>query len=677
MCESQNNACRHHRLPWIWIIWFLLALPGLLAGCSKDNSDPSPTQPIDDTYTGEALFEESTAAIAQAKAAAFAALQGGTIAEALAEAAASLLADPNVASAVCVTPTTRDPYLVAEFTNGIVFTMPVVRLEQAVPDPKINVVEKPSLSSLSPTKNLALAANNKAIFLDLPEFETSVSLLSRLANLKGFNETYKSTFTVNDLRNLTDYGLVYISSHGHLFEHQGQDYFELMTWQKRDTVTELQMLAANELQNLKVTLGDGLYVVGIENPYFLDNSYYWVTDRFIGSLPGSFPENCIFYADCCQSTMVGSHGTANPMAAALGLKNVGAYLGWDNTVYNEESRRATNYLISYGLGYVASGLLGVPTKTPPLRPFSLQDSFVSLQILGWDGDSHSPPTHLELFDFSRGSTELSLVPSIGQVIVDVDLADKKEELKILGDFGGRRGRVHLREDPQIAAGAQELTVRNWEDSQIICDLGGEKHGYVVVSLDGRTSNEHPLSQWTGAFEITGTSSSGIGPTVNVNMNAVWRAEIVEERPMPELPPLPEYGWASTMLSLEASCDYVFSGIFEDSRYIYEYREEMNTGNQPVEINGQEVFMGTVTLKPSEASATIQVTFTKNAVVMKTDKQNPELPPVQDTVLVPVPVYLQASMDAKGTISPGSQAGVFMTTWDEIAPESPVLDSTRR
>jgi len=211
----------------------------------------------------------------------------------------------------------------------------------------------------------------------------------------------------------------------------------------------------------------------------------------------------------------------------------------------------------------------------------------------------------------------------------------------------------------------------------MADLDGDGCGYVVVKVDGRKSNPHPLSRWEGDMDVSGTVPSGIGPDIELTMQTSWRAEIVEERADVTMLPIIESGWTSTLFGLESNCDFEFSGIFEDANYIYEYPDGANTGNLSASLNGTEMFLGTVTLKPTPGIAFFNIVFAREALVMKTDKNDPNANPVPEQIQVTVAMIFEAPMSRYGSISSGEQAVPYNLSWPNMEPRFPPNDDTQR
>ena len=665
-------SCSHLAIPVFLMI--------LMTGCGGDDGgNPTQPDPGGGTTTDDPLYEETSALIEQTAAVVEAALVTQDVAEALSLGAAVMLADTCVASVQVMNTDTDDPYLIAEFTNGIVFSMPVVHLDLIDDSPPESAFKDPVPRTYG-GKSQLLPGNRNALFLDLPEFHTDVSTLAAVARDIGYHlDNVIIDPQVDDFSGLDSYGLVYIGTHGSNFDHNGRNYFGLLTHEKRTASRDSLYLQRHDFQDVAVRLQFCVYIEEDEQLGIADDTYYAVTDRFFEKYTGPMPDGSLVYIDACQSATRTSPTVIPPLADIMRSKGTGAYFGWDNFVHVATSKRAMNYLLANAMGNIPEGLQMVPTKTPPIRPHSVQDCFFSLQSKGWHIDQWSH-YHAELLfmDFSEGSTEMVLRPSIGAIIVRTDPEEKTQELELLGDFTDEQGRVFVAETPaETMPGGIELTVKDWKNDMVLAYMQEGCNGYVVVEVNGRLSNPHPLTEWSSQFTVVGTQPGGIGPNINLEMNTRWRGEIVCERPMPEMDPFPMYGWTVPGLGLDSFCAYDYIGTFEYERFIYEYPEDLNRKTIYTHLTGSQMYYGTMTIKPAEGTVTIQLSFYQDAKALVTDKQNPEAPPEERNIPVTVGFWVDTTIDAEGTIAEGDVATPYAISWGQMQAESPPLETTGR
>lgn len=669
-----SNFTRKNNL-WFPILFISLLVTFGGCGGSDDDSDPGGGGLTDPPEDVEPLYEETSEAIEDAAAIVTLSLADMEISEAMEAAALAMLTHDCVSSAQCVTQEGADPYLIAEFTNGIIFTMPVVRISSDLEQKSTSKAK--ALPTAPPVEGIIelgmdQPGNRESIFFDLDEFQTDVYFWTEYMADAGYSTPNRiSLFDVEDFKNLNNYAVVYVATHGHFIVHEGNAYFGFHTTQLRNTESDLLFIADQDFQDVAVTLDEIVYIIGNEDPYVSEDINYAVTNEFIEKYSGAFPDNSFFYADACNSATPFPTDDLPPLMVSLFNLNVGTVLGWTLEVNNDYAKRAGNYLMGQMLGQFTENLDFIPITNPAIRPYSLEQAFTALHRQNWQFD----PDGSELIFFGNG--EMFLRPSINQIIVDVDLEQETEQLKLLGNFGSQPGHVILCEDAQNPNSGDALSFSNWEDGEVMVDLDGNGCGYVVVRVDGRLSNPHPLSQWEGDMEVSGTILSGVGPDFELTMQTSWRAEIVEERADVSMLPVEESGWTSTLFGLESSCDFEFSGIFEDANYIYEYPDGANTGNLAASLNGTEMFLGTVTLKPTPGTVFFNIVFAREALVMKTDKHEPNAQPVPDQIQVTVAMMFEAPMSRYGSISSGEQSVPYHLSWPDMEPRFPPNDDTGR
>ena len=535
------------------------------------------------------------------------------------------------------------------------------------------------------SRSISFCDNTFVLLLNDPEFKTDVlQWKSFFDKQPGYYCQYDNTVSVEDFQSLDAYGFVYISSHGDTFSYNNESYFQFDLPHPRNTADDLQYIKNGDFQDISVILETRIYVVENEDPYVRENINYAVTQKYIKKYSGSFPDDFIFFADACFSASPirpkGSTGDYTvPLVKTLQKKGSGNILGWDHMVHFEDSIRAGNFLIGQMMGDF-TGLSQIGFTGLPFRPYSLPDAFTALQHKTWQYDRYGTELVLYVDD------EAILRPSVQQLIVDIDLDRQTEELIILGNFGEISGSILLCENANNPDGGSAMSWTDWQDDRVRVNLGGDDCGYVAARVNGINGNLHPLSRWeiTG-MEVTGTQTGNAGPDVKLTIDASWRAEIVDERGLitegETVPatgwadPLPELSRSSSLLDLASTCDYEFTGTFEDDDYIYEYPDGMNKDSKTVFLKEEEMFFGVVALQPDLNTATIQINFRLNAQVLKTEKKTGETQ--MDEIPVIVPLYFTAEMEMTGKITGGEEIIPYAYSWPDIEPEFPPTTETAR
>ncbi|MFW6139356.1 MAG: hypothetical protein ACOC7U_09295 [Spirochaetota bacterium] len=488
-------------------------------------------------------------------------------------------------------------------------------------------------------------------------------------------------------KTLGSYSLVHINTHGDLINWNNTRYTAIGTNDKRNTDQDLAYEINGDFESIRVVLGRGVYVVGNEDPWVSEDTYYFVTDRFFDTYVSSFPDYSLVYMDACYSAF---RPINNPPPELPPLpkvlienKNVASYLGWTLRVANEAAIRASNYLYTC----MFSDNERFEPKNPPLIPWGLTDSFDGLQTLGYEIDEFKyrswwQQAELIMIPKNYGSQDqfdLRLLPTITGLNAVVDPVEQTAKLEILGDFGQKSGQAWKCDQPQGSEliSCDQLSVESWDEYKIAVDITGctDCTGYIMVSVDDRDSNLVPLTLWKGELTISGTCSD-IGPDVDGTVQFSASGEIVDERSHPETEPQITFAQFAAPFSLNSKFEYQFSGTFEDSSYIYYYPAESNQGTLNVSASNIPAFTGAVMLDPEESIASFQITILAEAFVQKTDKNTLKM--TTDTISVPIPLVFDADMTRYGTIQAGSEPlGTLSVEWDQIVPESAPDQDTPR
>lgn len=635
-----------------------------LAGCS---SEPAPNghdpPPAADVYALSEAALDDMGALVESRI-----REGATLEQALAD-AAELLRARDVVSAVELSTSGGRTNFVVTFVNGVHFVMPV-RWFDALPAPSPTGARSGALSA-------GLPASKQALFVDTMEFPTQADLTGIIVDRHGYDVRAVTDPGVEDYVGIDAYDLVYIGTHGHYYELDGVPHYALATSTFRDSRYEgedgLVGLPAGNGGTVVILRGFAGTKSGgaVVDPW----TRYGVNEAFIRDHNGAFGDDAVVYVDACGSTQRPRPDVAPPLLGVLAEMNVRHYLGWDAPVRNGTAIAASNYLFTRLVGDVPAGLYETPEPAPPTRAFTLHEAFAGAEAEGKTVDSTGAT--LEYMDLTQGQRAALLVPIVDGVLADVDVMQQTESLEISGVFGDRPGKVKLCDTPPMGenlAGCTDLSVKSWADDEIVVDYSGEGDGagHLVVAVDGRFGTFAPLTGWEGTLTVSGQLSA-IGPNVNVDIDARFVAEIVDERPSPDATPEPAFAQSAGLFGLDSRAKYQLTGTFEDTAYRYTYT---TNGETPPNVDGMPAFHGAVVLDPAEGKATFQVTLVVQAMVRRVDKQTA----LVETLPMPVavPFVAEASLQPDGTIEGGSAPlGSLTVRWDTITPTAGPDDDTPR
>lgn len=619
-------------------------------------------------------------------------LTSGDIDDAYRQLAADLESDPSVV-AVKLVDTEDQVQVYAKLDNGAILTFPYIEIPEPPPgyDIKAKLKQKPSapLQKISPQANFDLPFTKKAIFLELQGLPTNASELADMADENGYEVSRNQHAGVEFFKTLGNYSIVHVNTHGDAIEWENVWYTALGTDDKRNTEQDLAFEENGDFEAIRVVLGRGVYVIGKDDPYVSEDTYYFVTDRFFATYVNNFPNYSLFYADACYSAYypysLKDSGVLQPLARELiNNKNVAAYLGWTKRVSNPAAIRASDYLYTRML---ANNERFEP-KNPPLVPWGLTESYDGLQTAGYERDDFSSrrkyrQAELQMIPKNYQSPDqydVRLLPTISGLSVVVDIDEETTKLEVMGDFGPNKGKVWKCDQDKSAqaSSCNELTVDTWDEFEIVADISGcnDCNGYIMATVDDRESNYHPLSKWKGDLTVTGQATS-IGPNINGTVKFEGLGEIVDERAHPESEPQISFSQTAVDFGLNTKFEYQFSGNFEDPVFFYEYPVGQNKGEIMVSAGGKTAFAGAIAVNPEELVAKFQSTIIVEATVKKTTK---DLPPVTTTEKMPVviPLVFDADITRYGTIQGGNEnIGLIKVEWNQITPENAPDEKTSR
>jgi len=403
-----------------------------------------------------------------------------------------------------------------------------------IPSTKVGPVPLPENVRIP---NSGLPSSTDAVFMNTLGSNFYSPITQTLANwlgAKGYG-AYTGQETVEALRNISDVGVLFFSTHG------GAGYFEITA---ADSAYSLWTSSIATKANLPTYMADlrakrlsiqvGIVDV-LPNGDTLVQAHYGITSKFVNYYWPSFPNNAMVYIDAC-----GSDGPfAQPFKRAILAKNAGVYFGWTYSMYSDASNLLAQFLIDRLLG---ANLYQSYKENPPQRPFDYVSIFQDLQSRNLlkhpTVDSLAAPGGFTEFKYTAGAGDFGLlVPSIRYMAV----VEHFDTLYVTGFFGsdpGARGRVIV--------GGTELLIYSWEPWLIqtfIPNTGVGSVGPVTVEIDGmsgtpplikRSSNVVNLTQWEGVFTYTEAEAGSLVGTIAIN--AKLRADIHPFRDFPHTTP---------------------------------------------------------------------------------------------------------------------------------------------
>jgi hypothetical protein len=313
--------------------------------------------------------------------------------------------------------------------------------------------------------------------------------------------------------------------------------------------------------------------VVVKIPLVAPPSHYLFTMPFVVKYMHFNPGAIVIASGCFgQSPTLGTNVTA-----ALQNAGVGRYFGWSKSVETDDSDGTTSFLLDRLLGeddITPTGLANfAPQRTPAQRAFPLDDvetALLATQRSGAFGD-RAYTFGVSDYGFTENTTEAPLadgtaahyvisdfggenvanppaeyaLPSIATM--DVAEASSGGTLNIHGRFPGPQGTVVI-----TGTGSPvTLPVTSWSTSLVTATLpaggNGSAGDVAVVSADGVSSSEVPLTQWSGTLvfdesdsipNLGGKTGSGSG-NVEIDYNVNFRSDVHPTVPVIETTPAPQ------------------------------------------------------------------------------------------------------------------------------------------
>lgn len=346
---------------------------------------------------------------------------------------------------------------------------------------------------------------------------------------------------VDGLQAVKDAAVLYICGHGGVARIANGDDFEMVfclgTLTPRTPANDAKyraMLDAGQLGYLVPARQVGGRILG-----WKESTRYFVTHRFVDA-HWRFRTKGIAFMNMCDG-LGGSAGGGFQQACVR--QQAGVYLGWSATTSTDDILESAGYLFHRMLGMNTSDHAHVPPEDPPQRPFNLGTVFDEMRhrdrtnpsgsVAGIQrkltesfnvhnlGHTHVLPSgNATLTYASVGPADIILRPSIERVVV----LEEKGELFVRGEFGHQAGAVTL--------GDAALTVKQWSEDAVTCQLPETGAGDVVVAVHGHHSNPRRVLLWRGTLvqneEHTTPPIGSQGVTITTQTQIVYSVALRQD-----------------------------------------------------------------------------------------------------------------------------------------------------
>jgi len=567
------------------------------------------------------------------------------------------------------------PSLWAEFTDETSLFMPAAYVGHET-DPEYDP-PPPRPGSLFSIGDSGLPGKDM-LSMQLAGLPASCSVVAGWAKTHGYQPTSRSGSVVEHFDGIDAYDIIHISSHGAYLKRSSGDLFAILTNEMRTKQRDDHFKNNADFSSKRVLLGMLVPVVAV-GEYSIPQlraqaTHYAVSDRYIAAHNKTFDPYSVVLLDMCESAK--PHvppWPGNPLVKLLLAKGAGGVYGWDASVSPIAAIRGSKYVFSRLLGDDA-----FMTKEPPIRPFGAMATFEGAQAEGCAVDDMKNPADPSYvpsganlvfaprrFGSQNDQLDALLRPSIDKVDVTNLVTD--EEIRLLGDFGSKKGEVCIAGDCSAPD--------EWDLTEITASCGRGKYGPVVVKVDGRESNEVPLTRWKGEFKVEGDVDPMIGPHIDVTFEVEFRGDIHKIRDKPESPANAPSSADVGALDYGVKCKYtVTSGEppFQDEDYFYDYA---GGGEPAVSEDGE--YNGAATIRPLDGEMEFQIVCLVRGTTTKTDKETGE--PDEEELVLPMVGMFEVGMDEYGQVQAGETTFSDMiplpVTWQAFTLESAPDENT--
>jgi hypothetical protein len=333
-----------------------------------------------------------------------------------------------------------------------------------------------------PTSSTAWICNALGSFFESPPGDgvtKTANDLRQWLTLTGYTLASNSGASAGRLKNVSNVGVFYISTHGGFCEDRNNNTLYAV-WTATEEHLLFDFIFRRDLDD-----GSLVYMTAAHNANgsggYIEETHYAITSKFVQKYM-NFQKDGLVYIDACWS-----HYNRELAAACLG-KGAGFYVGWTLPVGNFQAMRAARHFFDRMLGtnkYFP--------ETPPQRPFDADPVWNDLILKGYDSSRTSYGLAKFQIDPVSPRTNL-LAPSILQAYPS--FLSGESNFYIDGLFG-----QDPRPDVAVKVGSATLNIQAWDSTKLTLDQPTQG-GNVQVIIRGRKSNVTQYTQWHAVFNYT-------------------------------------------------------------------------------------------------------------------------------------------------------------------------------
>lgn len=400
-------------------------------------------------------------------------------------------------------------------------------------------------------------------------FPTEEAKTGQIVNVLG-SAGYQPSVSHGQLDNFasdisSNTAFVFTNTHGGRLQGQNKvEHFYFLTRQRYSSTDET---TANPYY---ADLKDGSVAIAQDPENRQLAIYYCIGPGFVRKHM-RFGPNSVWINNACE-------GADDEFTQAALGKGLSAYIAWTDAVSRTWASNAAVYLADRLTG--ASSDSDYPIA-PPQRPFDLP-SILGDMAKTSGKDARTNPTVDESDIFANDpswlyqwtgvqklvhkaklvATYASGPPTPSQqfaelapTIVSLSVDEGNKQLTITAG----PTTIQKTSDLKVTMAGKAMTVQSVANGHIVCALGPDDNGNVVVTWLGRQSNAVPLTMWTGAVHLTEAQIDRGTLAYTVNWNLKFRGDVHGPRFAPgATPSLPA---TSGICTPSSSANYSSTGAY--------------------------------------------------------------------------------------------------------------------
>jgi len=356
-------------------------------------------------------------------------------------------------------------------------------------------------------------------------FSNPIPVLSWLFGLRGHTVT-TSSGSVDDLMNISGYGVMFIRAHGALHDTLVSDTSRSASYGLWTSTLRTSLLDA--IYNTVLSDGELCYFTAYNNNVggvAVAETHYAITPKFV-VYHFSIPTTALIYIDACTSMEFTIRNAFLRVDWPAVSNTHRAYIGWTLPAQDGPAYIVEKFFFDRMLGTNVTNLSHVPVESPYQRPFDLIGVFADISKRNLDV---CPSTGALLRYAMTDNSGFS--PILDPSIERLEVFEESDELHLVGMFGTKQ--------PTVTVNGATLQVEQHDVNDVVCKIpksGPGSAGNVIVTVDGHQSNVVQLTEWYLPVHLVVDSYGSLHENFDGTLHI--RADVHMYRTKPGTTPLP-------------------------------------------------------------------------------------------------------------------------------------------